>query len=1175
MKILRLDLRAFGPFTDLTLDLSAGSEGLHVIYGPNEAGKSSSLRALEQMLFGIPSRSTDDFLHSYQNLRIGATLGMAGKPPIAFLRRKGAKNTLLAPDNTTPLDEALLKPFLGGLDRDMFQSMFGIGHAKLVHGGNEIVNGSGNVGQVLFAAGAGIADLQQVQSHLESQAAELYLPRGQTRRINQHLKALDEARRRIRQAQLPSDEWVQHDQALREARERCAQLEAELAKRQSEKNRLERISRALPVIAKRKELLRQLEDLGKVTLLPADFADKRRETVTRLAVASKAEQTAREELERAQREMQAIEVPEAILARADEIERLPDELGSFRKAHRDLPGLSARREQLLRETAVVLHQVRPDLALEEADRLRLTGLQQMTIQKLGNRHAALVERLQQSRDEIRQTENDLAELTGRLGQLEAPRDPGPLKDAVRRTQNQGELEAQLAEASARLDNLQRKAAIEIKRLPLWSGSLEDLERLALPGNETVQRFGTQLIQAQREFAKLREGLEDSQRRRAEVEREYEILQLEGEVPSEEDLAEARRVRDLGWRLVVQAWQQGNADPKELEAFLGRFSGSPDLAAAYQESVETADELADRLRREANRVAQRAALMADRHALDRQLDKLGQEAARAEEEQRRIEQAWIECWRPAGIAPLTPQEMVPWLGQHRNLLQQAEAIRAQQAVVDLLRDRVQAHRCELLKCLEALDASQGSREEGRESLVAVLQRSQAVLDRIESCAERRAQLQRDAQKLNAALAAAQTKAAKAEAELAQWQDQWATAIEPLGLSPETAPEVAVHVLNEILKLLAGLKDARELADRIDAIGRDAEDFARRARRLASEACPDLASRPAEQAAEQLILRSRKAMNDRQKRDELAQKLRRYQAEQEKARRGIEELTARLNTMCREAGCTRADELPEAERASESALRLRERLQAVEDQLAASSGGAGIESFIAQAEAESADRLPGQLAQLEEEVHRFEAERDELQRTIGGESKLLAAMDGNADAADAAEEVQDLLARIEADAAQYVRLQLAKAVLREGIERYRKKAEGPVLRRAGELFRRLTRGSFVGLAVDFNEQGQSVLKGVRPEQGTSVELSGMSEGTADQLYLAMRLASLESYLDGKEPIPFVVDDVLISFDDDRALTALEVLAEFSQRAQVIFFTHHAHLVQLAQEHLDAGVLFVHNL
>ena len=56
MRILQLNLIAFGPFTDCRLDLAAGQEGLHVVYGPNEAGKSSALRAISDFFFGIHVR---------------------------------------------------------------------------------------------------------------------------------------------------------------------------------------------------------------------------------------------------------------------------------------------------------------------------------------------------------------------------------------------------------------------------------------------------------------------------------------------------------------------------------------------------------------------------------------------------------------------------------------------------------------------------------------------------------------------------------------------------------------------------------------------------------------------------------------------------------------------------------------------------------------------------------------------------------------------------------------------------------------------------------------------------------------------------------------------------------------------------------------------------------------
>jgi uncharacterized protein YhaN len=87
--------------------------------------------------------------------------------------------------------------------------------------------------------------------------------------------------------------------------------------------------------------------------------------------------------------------------------------------------------------------------------------------------------------------------------------------------------------------------------------------------------------------------------------------------------------------------------------------------------------------------------------------------------------------------------------------------------------------------------------------------------------------------------------------------------------------------------------------------------------------------------------------------------------------------------------------------------------------------------------------------------------------------------------------------------------------------------------------------------------------------------MSDGTADQLYLAVRLASLESYLEKNEAMPFIVDDVLIHFDNERAAATLQILAQLAQKTQIIFFTHHQHLVELARAHVDKDVLFVHSL
>ena len=160
-------------------------------------------------------------------------------------------------------------------------------------------------------------------------------------------------------------------------------------------------------------------------------------------------------------------------------------------------------------------------------------------------------------------------------------------------------------------------------------------------------------------------------------------------------------------------------------------------------------------------------------------------------------------------------------------------------------------------------------------------------------------------------------------------------------------------------------------------------------------------------------------------------------------------------------------------------------------------------------------------------------------------------------------------------QYARLKIASKILNQAIERYREKSQGPILKHTTDLFKQITRGSFQGIRAEFDDTGQPVLVGVRAGGKEIVSVDGMSDGTADQLYLALRLAGLRDYLERNEPIPFIVDDILIKFDDDRAVAALQALGRLSKQTQVIFFTHHRHLLELARKNVESSFLIEHTL
>jgi uncharacterized protein YhaN len=210
MKILELNLLAFGPFTGTSLDLSAGEHGLHIVYGPNEAGKSTTLRALRALLFGIESRSADDHLHSYNDMRIGATLRFANGETLKVVRRKGNKNTLRDGNDADPIDADVLTKDLGHIDESAFVMRFGLSHQALVEGGQAITDGKGDLGEALFAAGAGIAHLAKLQAKLRESAEALYKPQGRVPPINAALGKYNEATRSLRTIQLSADDWLRH-----------------------------------------------------------------------------------------------------------------------------------------------------------------------------------------------------------------------------------------------------------------------------------------------------------------------------------------------------------------------------------------------------------------------------------------------------------------------------------------------------------------------------------------------------------------------------------------------------------------------------------------------------------------------------------------------------------------------------------------------------------------------------------------------------------------------------------------------------------------------------------------------------------------------------------------------------------------------------------------------------
>lgn len=1139
MRFVDLRLRAVGPFTDRELDLSPGEEGLHVVFGPNEAGKSSALRALRALLFGFDARTTDDFLHDYKQLRVGARLRRKDGVELVAFRRKGNKNTLVdAADK--PLGDDALAPFLGGVTGPLFDLLFGLDHEALVHGGAELLAGKGEVGQSLFAAAPGGAHLRQVLARLDEEAESLFKARGQNQRINLALRGYDDERRRISERALAGATWTRAQQERDDAAGERGEVKARLAEIQRESRRLERLRRTLPRVARLRALRAALAEHEETVVLPDGFTAQRVDLMRRLDDARALVDRHEREVERLAESIAAMELPEALLASAGLVDDLHQRLGSHRKAQADVPMVRGKLEACDEQARVLTAELRPGAeALVPPTAAARAHVQELA-QDHGRRHQAA----KLASEQLLALDEELRRLDDAEGRRPPARDPGPLRAAVQHAARLGDLDAMRAEATRLATLGAEQARQQLAALGRWDGALAEVEGLPLPLAETIDRHvrvDADLRDARR-LAETRR--EEHARARAAVDRRIEALRSAGDVPTEATLAAERAARDAQW---------GRLRPSLVGLAPPRTEAEAD---AYEGATRSADDVGDRLRREADRVAQLAALLAELDGLVGSAEVLDRELARIAGAERGQAAEWRAAWAPSAVDPLPPAEMRAWLAKHERLTGTVQRWKASEAEAARLATLVADQRAAVASALEAL----GEPPPEAAGLAPVWWRGDAVATRLATDAQERAEAAHRRDDLVVRLARATVDSTAAGQALAAWTDAWRAAVTALDLGAEASPQVASAVLDRLDGLGQILNEAKGFRKRLDGIRRDAAEFEAGVAALVGAVAPDLSAAEPGAAVAQLRARLDAARAESVRHAELGkqQAAARVACIDERARAA--QLEARLATLCRQAGTADPVALAGIEVLSDERRRIERERGDVERQLVEDGDGEHLESLIAAAEAADADTLPGRLAELQERQIADEARRSELDQRIGRTEQELAAMDGGTGAADAAEAAQRHLADVRSGVERFVRVRLAADVLRREVERWRAAQEGPVVARASEIFAALTLGSFARLRTDFGADDLPVLKGERPA-GSLVGVDAMSTGTRDQLYLALRLASLERQLEAHEPLPFLVDDVLVDFDDARAAAALRVLAELSRRTQVLVFTHHERIVELA--------------
>ena len=666
--------------------------------------------------------------------------------------------------------------------------------------------------------------------------------------------------------------------------------------------------------------------------------------------------------------------------------------------------------------------------------------------------------------------------------------------------------------------------------------------LTPPLTAVVAGFQQRMDEIDQEQARGRARVNDlakEQSRLAEQLRQFDHLAT---IPDDSALRRQRDDRNSGWNTVRARLRGESAETGSESTWQNLPLG--DLIRDYENAVQQADLGADRRFEAAEMIARREQLSAA--ALRQQAAHAEASAALADLETRRqqTKQEWEALWEEAPFRPLPPAAMLEWLALWDRMRQHtADAERVQREAAEL-QSQNELFEKELFR---AFPQAAGSAD-------AALAEAREAWQRETRLRSERETLERDRSEGEATLESLHTQEYELSMRQADAESRRRALAETLGLPADWDLPTVVSVLRSAREIQEQHRQVRQAVEQMSRLREIVDTFETGVGTLCRKIASDLAPFPPREAAEELVRRLDAAR----------------EAELGSARRlttlaTADQMLARCRA-AREATSVEIATLLDARGLAPDTpvLALVEGVEAVEQLSEKCSEARQHWRVMAGDDAEfqaalaslDEDQVAAERLRIEEQIAREEEAYKQQLSQLGRLRSEWDKLQGDESASSLCRQLEDYRSRLQGAVDSWAPLVLVQTLMTEALRRFEQEHQPQILVDTAQLLSRFTGGEYVDLQRKLDDKGTLL---VVPAHGEPKRPSQLSTGTREQLYLAVRLAYIQDYSRRAEPLPIVMDDVLVNFDEDRARRTLAALVEFGRENQILFLTCHRGIVE----------------
>jgi len=1163
MRFNKIHLTRYGCFTDDLIDLgeSSSSGDFHIIYGPNEAGKSTLREACLDFLYGIPARSKYNFLHDYTLMEVGAQI-TATKDSYEGKRIKGQKNTLIGVGDS-PLSETVLKAVMGGVSRENYEHMYSLNDASLEAGGESILSSEGDLGALLFGAMSGLSDISSALTKAREQAEGFFKTSGRAFYLNELKAELKRIDQQIKDNDVEAGAYKRLKDDAKQAENLWEIKKKDRDEKRAENRRLQALIESYPIWQDYITIQENLAPLHDAPDVPNGWADEVNDLIKKDTETRSKTETETQAVERARMELDAIACDETGRSLAEQVRRLRgDDLEARYKTSNDIEKRRAERDRLQESISDKL--TRLDQPVDtDANILILPAARVGELKSLMTKINTIEADLKSATREYEDAKSETQDAQQELGAYQSPKDdPALIKSALEPAKDApkpGDLKT--TEDSINKARAEQGSAIAL--LTPWQGDAAALSVLSFPSQDFIQKLESRGQSLSIEGQKLE--TENNQLRDSLAEHTSIINTLvqSAKVISDEDAANARQKRDDAW-----ASHRNSLNEKPLPPAENLQQSANEFAAV----LAADDQLVSNRFSQSTEIAQLRKAQLDHAKIEARLVRLEEKQQEHDAEKQahfgELEKLFSKLNLPTDFEL---SELKIWLERCNQALKADERLKAAEANYESQKDKYNTARVELEKAgrscgltVEKLDWAQ------------LLQLGQDTLDTWAQAQQRKTVLEEALSKAKKAEAKRKRELEQAQAAKVTWSTAWSSCLAATWLGEQT-PAAVVEILSILESLAEDIKEAGRLDDRITAMADDRERYCSEVQNLAQQAGKPFEKDDPLSTADRLRQWISDAEEAHKAKQKAAQTLKDAKERLAVATQAGQQVCRRFEELCK---IIPADTLEDLSSRIEQGLergRLQKRSAELESDIIRHLNQDSIEESLAVLNEkvgtpESLDGVKTQHEALEQDLVDIDQQVSELYASWQKSDHEMSTIGSDSIVAELIEQRQSVLLEIEAEAHHFMRLSTGVMLANEALRTYRETHRSSMMKASSDAFARMTRGAFKGLDA-IPQDDRELLFGVRAD-GSTILASEMSRGTRFQLYLALRIAGHAELARNGETLPFFADDILEPFDDDRSEETFALLNEMAKHGQVVYLTHHKHLCKLAQK-VTSGEVKIHEL